>query len=140
MNIVIQLLNIYYTQELWHNKYLPLPEAIRYYNHLLNKGNLIYQTDDKGEIMGYLEFFKIDYDQFRKLAENKGFPVLEENISDGNICWISDVFIDEKHRNNSVYKNLKGSLFNAAKNCEYFAGFEQGHGGHLQIRKNIRRF
>lgn len=123
----------------WQQNLLPLPEALRYFTHLLNKGNIIYQQDSEGNVIGFLEFYKINYDQFRKLAENKSFPVLEENISDGPICWVSDLWIDEKYRLNSVGKNLKARLFNAAKSCEYFAGREQGL-NKISIRLNKRRW
>lgn len=120
--LVEQLLDIYYKGEWWHKTFLPPEEARKYFTHLLDKGNIIiYEIN--GKILGYVEFWRINYEQFGRIICGEEFSAyLEEVTNNGPICYLSNIWINPDFRNGSVLKLLRGMFFFANQNMDYFVG------------------
>jgi hypothetical protein len=135
MSVLKQLLEIYYTNEWWHGNALSYEEAYKYHSKMLNEGNIIYCERD-GEVLGYVEFWKVSPSQFKRLAEKEEFSAYLEDVQTGEICWVANVFIKKPYRNNGVYGSLKRKLFEINKDCIAYAGTEVKRAKRLRIYRN----
>ena len=120
IEILNQLWDIY-QKESWHKTRLNRTEFDKYTEKLINDSNIIYYEKD-GVILGYVEFWRINYEQFGRLICNAPFSAYLENVKDGNICYVANVFILEEHRQSSVVKILKYKFLANNNHCEYFVG------------------
>ncbi len=103
--------------EPWHKNKLSYEEAVEYHNRLLLQGNIIYSIlDDKLE--GYIEVWKIDYKQLGRLICASKFYVYDENITDGNVAYIANMWI----KNEETRKILFKEFFYKFGECEFLAG------------------
>lgn len=119
--ILDQLVQSYYDNEFWHERKLPIGEAFKYHDKLLSDGNIIIYAE-LGIIIGYLEFWRINFEQFGRLVCNAPFSSYLENVKDGNIAYVANIWIDPKFRNSSVIKTLKLLFFKRNYDADYFAG------------------
>ena len=133
--MVDQLVRIYLEEEKWHKTKLSEEEAEKYYKTLLQTGNIVCHTDKEGVVLGYIEFFCVTLEQFGRLSRQGKFHIGEEDIVNGNICWLSDLWIDKDCRLKDVYKIIKKKLFNATKQCIYYTGLEVKRGRRLRIHR-----
>ena len=119
--MIDQLLNIYYSKEEWHKNKLSLDEARKYFETLLNKGNIIVFLNEE-KVLGYVEFWCVNLHQLQKIKDNQSFYIGEEDTQHGNICYIHNIWVDESCRGNGVLKHLKFDIKDKIKHCDYFAG------------------
>lgn len=118
MNTSNLLTNNYLSDnEPWHKHKLSEQEANEYHERLLMQGNIITIIKDN-ELKGYLEIWKINYEQLGRIM--CGLPVyaLEENITDGNIAFVNNGWIDHGEY---IYKNLLFQMKERFSDCEYVA-------------------
>jgi len=121
-NIISQLVDIYLSnEEYWHKNKLPRQESERYFDCLLKKGNIIYYMQNE-ELVGYVEFWRINYEQMGRLLCKEVFLPMEENINDGKICYLSNTWIKPECRMTNVARLLKVQFFKHNFRCEYFIG------------------
>lgn len=109
MTIVEQLTQVYLTKEKWHKRYLSEEEANKYHERLIMQGNIITYVDN-GELIGYLEFWRINYTQLgRILCDNPIITDVEDIIS-GDIAYINNMWIREDARGTEAF-NILGNMF-----------------------------
>ena len=135
MNVLNQLVNIYETKEKWHRTKLSQEEAEKYFQKVLEEGNLAFNTDERGMVNGILEWYCVNNEQFERLVNGGEFHIAEEDIKTGNICYVMDAWIEKSCRMKDVYKSLKKRLFEQTKHCKYYAGLEVKRGRRLRIFK-----
>lgn len=135
MNTINQLIEIYLKLENWHTKKLSVEESFEYFLKLLSQGNIIIFMDGE-KVCGYLEFFRITPQQFTKILDNN-FYTFDENITDGPICYISDLFIRKEYRRGLAIKYLKQIFMNINRDCTCFIGRETNHNNRTKIMENI---
>lgn len=124
MMIVNQLTNIYLTKENWHVNKLSKEEADQYHERLLMQGNIItYVKEDK--LIGYLEFYRINFDQWGRLVCGEKIAVLEENILDGKIAYINNMFVSEDERGLEAFNYLGRLFLSKCIDCNYFTTFRR---------------
>ena len=87
------------------------------------------------KLCGYVEFWRITPEQFRKILD-RDFYVFEENITDGSICYISALFVHDKHRKGITIKYLKQIFMNINRDCTYFIGHETNRNNRSRIMEN----
>lgn len=119
--VVDELVRIYLNEENWHEKKLSYLEAYRYHLHLLKTGNIIY-FEEMNEILGYCEFWKINFEQFGRLVCHAPFSAFLEDVQTGNICWVANVWIRKDVRRSDVFDFLKKQFYFLNRDCEYFGG------------------
>lgn len=120
-NIIEQLTNIYYTQEWWQKNKLPFEEAVKYHARLFEKGRIIVY-EEEGKVLGYVESWRINYEQFGRIICHNGFSAYLENVNDGNICYVANCWIHPEWRGGNVYKALRLKFFQQNHTCDYFVG------------------
>ena len=121
LNITEQLTTIYFTQEWWHHNKLPREEAMKYHSKLYNDGNITVYLKDE-EVLGYLEVWRINFEQFGKLICHAPFSAYLQDIKSGNIAYVANTWIAPEHRGGVVYKYLRNSFFINNHSCDYFVG------------------
>ena len=121
-NLIEQLIKIYFNEEWWHKEKLNLQESWDYFRVLLAKDKIVVEVKN-GKVIAYAEYWLINKDQLKKALKQEPFNILTENISDGNICHINSLWIDDNFRGNGVLKKLKSQL--EEKDFDYYSGIEQ---------------
>ena len=120
-SIIEQLNNIYY-------KYrkvtiiLPVDELTSYHERHLMNGNIITYIVN-GELLGYIESWKISYEQLGRICCNLTLAH-EEDLISGNICLITFMYITPDMRNAEVFLNLGKTLIDRNKNCTHFVAMQ----------------
>ena len=123
VNIPTQLCNIYFNKEWWVKEEDKLPYDIiyKYYDKLYKQGNIV-TCDFNNEILGYVEFWKINFEQFGRIICHVKFCGDGEDIQNGNLAYVANVWIAPEYRNSWVTKMLKIKFFRNTYMCEYFCG------------------
>jgi hypothetical protein len=91
---------------------------------LLDKNRIILCTDAAGEIIGYVESWRIDYKQLGWTICHPEYPPNFDNwdIEHGNICYVANTVIHPDYRFKYVYQYLKTEFFRQNFACEFFCG------------------
>ena len=121
MNIVSALMEVYYNEENWHATKLDKVEAEKYFKKLIEKERIIFHTD-KESLVGYVETWRINYEQLGRIICKAPFSAYTEDVETGNIAWLANTWIHKDFRRGSVYKILKFGYYEQNQDCEYFAG------------------
>lgn len=121
MNTVEQLNEIHQTHEWWNTRKMPLEESLLYHSEMYDRGNIVIAERD-GKVIGYFEVWKITFEQFGKLICHVPFSAFQENVQDGNIAYVANVWIHKDYRKGEVVKELKKKFFEATWMCDYFVG------------------
>jgi len=120
-SIIDALVDIYLNQEYWHRKKLSKEKAYDYFNRLVYTGNIITHIQG-GELVGYVEFWRITFGQFGRIICHSPFSAYQEDVQNGNIAYVANTWIKPEYRNTQVYKALKLAFFQATYMCDYFVG------------------
>ena len=91
---------------------------------LLDKNRVIYKLDPNGDLIGFVESWRINYEQFGKLIcnPNKQPDLRQWDIETGNICYLGNILIHPDFRQGLVIRYLKTEFFKQNFMCEYFVG------------------
>lgn len=121
LTIVSQLNNIYFKEEWWQSHTETLAGITNYHQTMIDKGNIICYVDS-GIVLGYCEFWRINFEQFGRLICHQPFIAPFENTTDGNLCYVANVWVQKEHRRGKVIKDLKERFFKLNSHCEFFVG------------------
>jgi len=120
MTLIDQLWDFYQIED-WHRYKEPKESIDRYHERLIENGNIITVSD--GDILlGYLEFWKITFEQFGRIVCGEHFSAYHEDVQGGLIAYVANAFIRPEYRNTGVYKKLRHKFFEANSNCTHFVG------------------
>ena len=120
-SIVSQLVDIYFNEEWWHTTKMPPEQAFNYHQTMLDKG-IIQICEQAGIVLGYIEVWKINFEQFGKLICHAPFKAIDEDVISGNIAYLANTFIKKEYRKSYVKKVLKLKFFSYTHNCQYYVG------------------
>jgi hypothetical protein len=121
LNLAEQLTRIYHESETWHKIKLDEESSNEYHRKLLEQGNII--TITKGDLLvGYVEFWRISYEQFGRIICGEPFSALCEDVVHGNIAYVANTFILPEYRKGKVYKMLRDRFLETNKMCTHFCG------------------
>lgn len=124
MTIIQKLTNIYLEKENWHKSKLSKEEADHYHERLLMNGNILtYVTN--GELLGYLEFWLIDFSQFGRLVCNQPIMTDTENLLNGNIALINNMWVAENERGALAFDMLAAMFLARCNNAEFYCAFRR---------------
>jgi hypothetical protein len=114
-----QLTHIAYTKEIWHKNLLPVEELNAYHERLLVQGNIITYVIE-GNLIGYVEFWRINTEQLGRIII--GQPILTdvEDIINGPIAYINNMYIDPDYRNGEAFEMLATMFLVKNKDAEVF--------------------
>ena len=136
MTIIDQLIEIYHNHEYWHRWKLSEDESSDYFVRMLAQGNIVVFMDGD-TLAGYVEFYRITPEQWRRIMNDEPFYAFDENITDGDICYINAIFIHEEYRDTECMKYLKEMFFNLNSHCRYFVGIDNRHNKRIR-EKGVR--
>lgn len=121
MSIVDQLTEIYLHEEDWHKEKLSKEEADRYHEVMLSNGNIITVSD--GDILcGYVEYWRVSFEQFGRIICGEPFSSIHENVQNGQIAYLANTYIRPEYRHGKVYKLLRARFLEVNKLCTHFCG------------------
>jgi hypothetical protein len=120
MNTVDQLWS-FYEQESWHKKRISKEEHDSYVSKLLSLGNIL-TVSDGDVLLGYVEFWRIDFEQFGRIICGEHFSAYHENVQGGLIAYVANTFIRPEMRSTDVYKRLRTQFLRANSHCTHFVG------------------
>ena len=115
------LTDCYLTQQPWQEFFMPREDAIQYFEAMIRRGNII-AYHDQNKLLGYVEFWHINFEQFGRLVAKAPFFTLEEDTEHGNLCFVANVWIKPDFRRGMVFKALELLFFKMNNRCEYYCG------------------
>ena len=114
------LTKIYLEKETYHKNFLSVEDANKYHERLLMQGNIITIVEND-ELVGYIEVWRINYEQLGRLMCGKTIFAFDENITDGNIAYVNNGWIDEGYQNTEISKKLEIKFLEIFKSCDFIA-------------------
>lgn len=137
MDTIHQLVDIYFKEEWWHKNRMSQEKAYNYHKQMYEQGN-IQVYEDMGLVLGYYQVYFVNSKQLEDLVMNRPFHELTEDIRNGNIAYLANLWIDKPFRKGSVFKTLYTKFFEQCRNCKMIVGEEQPRKGRLRIFRNGR--
>jgi ribosomal protein S18 acetylase RimI-like enzyme len=131
MDIIKQLLDIYYNEEFWHRNKMPYQTAYSYHKTMFDKGNIIVNVQDE-KVLGYVEFWLINEEQLSHILDDGKFCGDTEDTENGDICYVANMWIDPQYRNNGIIKQFKREIFTKYKG-KIYTGEEVKNNNRLRI-------
>ena len=125
MTLIDQLIKVYYEEETWCRNKLPIDKIREYYEEIFKKNRII-TIVEKGELLGYMESWRVNVLQLFHIARGDDFHIAEEDIGHGNICYVNSIWIREDKRGTDVGKKLKEQFFKNLKGCRFIYGDQNG--------------
>lgn len=122
MDIILQIVNIYENILIKQQIMLSHEEAIEYFERLMMNGNIIIYIVN-GELLGFLEFWKITNEQFGRICCNLTLTH-DENLTDGNIALITRMYIVPDFRNGDVFINLGKNFIEKTDGATHYAAMQ----------------
>jgi len=119
MTIVEELVKIY--NEITEESPCKLKgqECIDYFERLLMKGNIITYIQD-GELLGFIEFWRLSYYQWGRICANLTLTH-DENLTFGPVCLITRMWIKPDLRNGETFLHLGRTFLDKNKDTDHFA-------------------
>lgn len=102
MTIADKLAYIYFQNEDWHKNRLNYKEAIKYHQRYIDSGNIKYIECDNA-LLGYIEVWFINEEQLDRIRNNENFYNYEEDLINGNIVYIANIWINNNFRNSIIF-------------------------------------
>lgn len=135
INIINQLTDVYHNFETWHKQKLTREQSNEYHERLMINGNILTYIKS-GELIGYLEFWRINFEQLGRLV--CGQPVLTdiEDLLSGNIAYINNMWINPDDRGGFAFEFLASMFLSRNKDAEFFVAFRNlKHNKPIQVYK-----
>jgi hemolysin-activating ACP:hemolysin acyltransferase len=117
MNDIEYLIDTYYNKETWHKTKLPKDTARKYFTKGLENGNIVILKEE--EPIGYLSVWFLDNEQAARVINRKPFHAADENITDGEIVYVANAYIEEEHRGKGNIRKLKEAMKQLHSDREY---------------------
>jgi len=121
MNIIEQLVDIYYRHEWWHKNKMEPATAFRYHTKLYNQGN-VQCHEEMGVLLGYYEVWFINEKQLGNIVIGRRFTADSEDITSGDIAYLANCWIDPNFRRGRVFKDLYLRFMEQTRKCRVYAG------------------
>lgn len=116
-----EITNIYLNSEWWHRYKLSEEQANEYHERLLLQGNILTYVV-AGELQGYLEYWRINHEQFGRLVCGKSVYVYDEDILSGNIAYINNMWVSP---GGAAFDMLVAMFLAKNQDAEFFTAFRR---------------
>lgn len=93
-----------------------------YFIALDHRKNLLVEVDYEFEVIGFIELWRISYEQLGKIMVHGFIDARDENTTDGPICFLANLAIHPAHRGGPVASILRHRYFKENYTCSYFCG------------------
>lgn len=123
MDIIKQLNEFYYKYDRFQGEELLNEKDITHYHETaLEKGTIAIALSESGKLLGYVEMWRISFEQFGRILCCAPFSIYSEDLEHGNICLVRNVTIHPEWRRSWVLPFLRNELFIRNIDAEYFVG------------------
>jgi len=124
MNLAEQLTEFVLNYDIVQSKDVPKEHIAKVFQTLIDKNRIILSQDFNGNLYGFVESWRINYQQLGWLmCHPKNHPNLDHwNIEDGNICYLANIVIKPEFRKGWVARYFKQEFFKKNYMCEFFMG------------------
>ena len=120
MNIIEQLVKVYQDNELGNYGVLTDLETERYYSSMLGNGR-IQTLVEHNNLLGFIESWRVNFEQLGRIVCWTNFSALKEDITKGDIAWVSDIWVAKDRRGDGeVAKRLIEMFKEANQDALYF--------------------
>jgi hypothetical protein len=93
-----------------------------YFIALDHRKNLIVELDLEQEIIGFIELWRINYEQLGRIMVHGLIDAREENTTDGELCFLANLAIHPSHYRGPVADLLRRRFFKENYTCSFFCG------------------
>lgn len=124
-HVLDELLRFYHTldPDYTRNESMSENQLRDVYRVLLAKDRLRMVFDVNQTLLGYVESWRISFDQFgRLLCKHGRFDIAYEDVQHGPICYVANVTVDPLHRRGDVIRTLRDLYFQQNQDALYFVG------------------
>jgi len=98
-------------------------ELCAYFIALDHRRNLIVEIDYEFDIIGFIELWRINYEQLGRILVHGMIDARKEDTENGNICFLANLAIRPDHRGDMCLDRLlRNRFFKENYGCEYFCG------------------
>ena len=132
MELIDELIRVYYEEEDWIKNKLPREEIRKYYEYVLDKDKIIFCTNKQG-LVGYLEYWRVTEEQLNRILLGKPFHIADENIDDGEFCYIQSIWINKQDRDGVILNEFKRELYKRIDGCLYLVGEEYKRDSRIKL-------
>lgn len=119
--MIEELTRIYLNEYRQEEEKLSEEEQRKYFDYVLSK-NCIHTYGTHDNLLGFIESWRLDFQQFGRLICYAPFNIYEENITEGPICYLANIWIHPEHRRGAVIRQFKYDFFRCNMDAEYFVG------------------
>lgn len=131
MNIIEKIIDLYENILPKNQIMLPHSEALEYFERLMMNGNIITYVKD-GELLGFLEFWKVNFEQFGRICAGVTLDH-SEDLLNGNIGMITRMWITPTMRNGETFLHLGRAFLEKNQGCSHYAAM-QFHKNHKPLQ------
>lgn len=131
MSIIEKITDIYENILPKNTIMLPHDEAIEYFERLLMNGNIITYVEN-GELLGFIEFWRISTEQFGRTCLNITLAH-DEDLLNGNVALITRMWINPEYRDGKAFALLAAMFLARNKDASHFAAIQM-HKKHKPIQ------
>jgi len=123
MSLARQLSEFYHLYDPIH-KVENFDQSEEIFSTLIGKNRIIHYQDSDENVIGFVESWRIDYQQFGWLLCHPEYPsnLNVWDLNKGNICYLANVIIHPDYRFSHVYQYLKTEFFRQNYACDFFVG------------------
>lgn len=97
-------------------------ETVKYFTRLFMNGNIITYVKD-GELLGFMEYWRITNEQFGRICCNQTLQH-EEDLINGNVCLITRMWITPTLRNGETFLNMGRELLSKNTTATHYAAMQ----------------
>lgn len=105
-DILKQLLDYYYSDDCSNEKH-PCDGVITYFRKLLESNNIVYKTDEEGNMIAFMEFWMLNMEQAQRIINGGRVRARDEDVTSGDICYIDDFWVAKEYRSKGNIKMFK---------------------------------
>ena len=120
MDLVTELCKVYENED-WHSIRLSDEEARRYHEHGLQNGSILCATED-GVLKGYLEIWKLSFEQLGRVLCGEPFSPMQEEVFHGPVAYLANIWIKSDERDGRIMKILRLKFFGHTTECKFITG------------------
>jgi hypothetical protein len=118
MEDIDYLVETYLLKEDWHQSKLDETQARVYFQKLIEGKNVVVMREGERPI-GYLSVWFLDNDQASRVLSKKPMHAADENLTDGEIVFVSNAFVEERYRNKGNIKRLNQMMKDQHEGRDY---------------------
>jgi ribosomal protein S18 acetylase RimI-like enzyme len=97
-------------------------ELAEYFKLIDERNNLVVECDQGGDIIGFIEFWRINYEQLGRIMVHGLIDARDEDTITGSICFFANTAIHPDFRKSEVGEFMKKKFFLMNYNCDFFCG------------------